>query len=264
MFSKKQNLPESSEIVLCTVKRILHNSVFVDLDEYDNKEGIIHISEIAPGRIRTIREYVKEGKKIVCKVLRINQIHGNIELSLRRVTTSVRMNKMEQISLEQKAEKMLEVIAKMLNTNALELYKKISPMIIQEYGLLNACFEDVVKEGEQVLTKLGIEKQIASKLAELIKQRIKPPEVHVSKTLIVKNPSPDGIITIKSAFKKTIELAKSRNYELKTGYLGSAQYRFQIKSTDYKKANIEIEEVIKTLTTEIQKTGGIVEVAKEK
>ena len=33
-FYKKKDFPENDEIVMCTVKRILPHSVFVDLDEY--------------------------------------------------------------------------------------------------------------------------------------------------------------------------------------------------------------------------------------
>ena len=55
MFYKREGFPHEEEITLCTVKKILHNSVFASLDEYKDREGIIHISEIAPGRIRTIR-----------------------------------------------------------------------------------------------------------------------------------------------------------------------------------------------------------------
>ena len=93
MYYKKQGLPEENEVILCTVKKILPHSIFVDLDEYENKEGLIHISEISPGRVRNIRDFVKEGKKIVCKVLKIRDA-GHIELSLRRVTTSYRINKL--------------------------------------------------------------------------------------------------------------------------------------------------------------------------
>jgi len=66
MFYKKQGFPEVDDIIICTIKKILPNCVFVILDEYENKEGLIHISEISPGRIRNIRDFVKEGKKIVC------------------------------------------------------------------------------------------------------------------------------------------------------------------------------------------------------
>ena len=68
MFYKKQGIPEENEIVICTVKKILPHGVFVSIDEYKDKEGLIHISEISPGRVRNIRDFVEEGKKIVCKI----------------------------------------------------------------------------------------------------------------------------------------------------------------------------------------------------
>ena len=94
MLYKKQGFPEESELVMCTVSNIQYHSVFADLDEY-GRQGMIHISEISPGRIRNIRDYVKEGKKIVCKVLRVNSERGHIDLSLRRVNEAQRKNKIK-------------------------------------------------------------------------------------------------------------------------------------------------------------------------
>ena len=85
MLLKKEGFPEEDELVMCTVTQVQFHSVFVTLDEYD-KGGMIHISEVSPGRIRNIRDFVREGKKIVCKVLRVNEEKGHIDLSLRRVT----------------------------------------------------------------------------------------------------------------------------------------------------------------------------------
>ena len=90
MFYKKKGLPEVNDVVICTVKKVLPNSVFVEMDEY-GKEGMVHISEVSPGRIRNIRDFVVEGKKIICKVLRINQERGHVDLSLRRVNVSQKM-----------------------------------------------------------------------------------------------------------------------------------------------------------------------------
>ena len=75
---------EVGDKVLCTVDRIVGTAVFVRIDN-SNIEGEIIMSEVAPGRIRNIRDYVVPKKKIVCKVLRISS-SGNIDLSLRRVT----------------------------------------------------------------------------------------------------------------------------------------------------------------------------------
>ncbi|MBW2993050.1 S1 RNA-binding domain-containing protein, partial [Candidatus Woesearchaeota archaeon] len=75
MLYKKSGMPEENSLVLCTITKIYHNSVFASLDEF-GKQGMIHISEISPGRIRNIRDFVKEGKKIVCKILRIDRAKG--------------------------------------------------------------------------------------------------------------------------------------------------------------------------------------------
>ena len=69
MHRTKKGLPEEGEVLLCSVTKIYPHCVFVNIDDYSNKSGMIHISEISPGRIRNIHDYVKEGKKIVCKVL---------------------------------------------------------------------------------------------------------------------------------------------------------------------------------------------------
>jgi translation initiation factor 2 subunit 1 len=42
------------------------------IEEY-GKQGLIHISEVSPGRIRNIRDFVKEGKMVVCKVIKIDE-----------------------------------------------------------------------------------------------------------------------------------------------------------------------------------------------
>src|SRR3989304_3207775 len=64
-FFRKKGFPEEHELLICTVTKVDLQGVFVSIDEYAI-QGMIHISEIAPGRIRNIRDYVKEGKVIVC------------------------------------------------------------------------------------------------------------------------------------------------------------------------------------------------------
>ncbi|MEK6869062.1 MAG: S1 RNA-binding domain-containing protein, partial [Nanoarchaeota archaeon] len=49
MLLKKEGFPEEDELVMCTVTKVQFHSVFVTLDEYD-KGGMIHISEVSPGR----------------------------------------------------------------------------------------------------------------------------------------------------------------------------------------------------------------------
>ena len=73
---------EIGDIVMCTVEKIVGTIVFVKID--GDGQGSITLSEIAPGRIRNLRDYVVPKKRIICKVLRISG--DRIDLSLRRVT----------------------------------------------------------------------------------------------------------------------------------------------------------------------------------
>ena len=115
MVLKKEGIPEEGEIVLCTVNKILYHAIFVNLDEYNNTEAMVHISEIAPGRIRNLRDYVSEGREIICKVLRIDREKGHIDLSLRRVNSHQRQEKLDEIKQELKSESLIKNLAKKLN-----------------------------------------------------------------------------------------------------------------------------------------------------
>src|SRR3989344_9478558 len=125
MFYKKKGLPKENEIVLCTVDKVLKNSIFIRIDEYNGMEGLIHISEIAPGRIRNIRDYVKEGKKIVCKVLRVKTDMKQVDLSLRRVANSEALQKRSEMKQEEKAEKIIEAIGKMHKKTLKQMYDEL-------------------------------------------------------------------------------------------------------------------------------------------
>src|SRR3989344_529510 len=146
MLLKKTGFPQEEELVLCTVTAVQYSSVFCTLDEYGARTGMIHISEVAPGRIRNIREFVKEGKKIVCKVLRINTERGHIDLSLRRVTEMQKRTKTDSIKNEQRAEKIVEQLAHQLKEPIEVLYKLVAEKILPSYAYLHQCFEEVAAD----------------------------------------------------------------------------------------------------------------------
>jgi translation initiation factor 2 alpha subunit (eIF-2alpha) len=90
---------EVGDLVSCVVDRIVGTVVFVKiLGQNSDLEGSIVFSEVAPGRIRNIRDYIVPKKKIVCKILRIS--NNNIDLSFRRVSQKERKEVLEGENLE--------------------------------------------------------------------------------------------------------------------------------------------------------------------
>jgi translation initiation factor 2 subunit 1 len=264
MYFKKHGFPKEGEIIICTVKKIQRTTVFLILDDYENKEGIIHISEISPGRIRTIRDYVKEGKKVVCKVLRKNERYGNLDLSLRRVTTGQRLKKLKDVKLEEKSEKIIESVTKQQKLDFKKVYEQISNAALKDYESISHCFQDIAEREEVSLEKLGIDKKIANLLEELIKIRLKPQEIKVSRIVSMTCPGETGVETIKDALKKAKQYAEKSKYNLKLSYISAPKYSLILTSSDPKRAEIEIEEIVEVLEKEIEKNKGEIEVKKAK
>ncbi len=263
MFYKKEGFPEEGDVVLCTVKKILHNSVFASLDEYEDKEGLIHISEISPGRIRTLLDFVREGKKIICKVLRVNPERNHIDLSLRRVSDHMKIQKTRDHQQEIKAEKILEIIGKANKLSLEDMYKKVGFIIVEKYGSLYAGCQDIAENGESVLEELKVDPKIAKKLAETIKLSVKPTITKLTAMLSIKCSQPDGIDIIKSHLKKIIEHAKKKNHDLKIAYLGAPRYAFSLSSKEVKQAALLLEELNELAITSLKKVGCECEVLKK-
>lgn len=261
MFYKKKGLPEEGEYVLCTVKKILFHSVFASLDEYEHKEGMIHISEVSPGRIRNLRDYVKEGKKLICKVLRVKLDRGQVDLSLRRVSVSMRKKKNAEIKQEQKAEKIMELVAKKLNTDMKRLYDDFGNKLYEEYGNLNTFFQDFIS-GEASMEEAGVPKQYIPVLAEVVKEKIKPVAVEIESTLILSSEASDGIKTIKEALKKIEEVAEKNKYDVKVSYISAPNYGIKVTAPDYKSAEKAMQEVTSAAIEFIISKKGVGEVKK--
>lgn len=264
MAYKRRGLPSEGETVLCTVKRIVKNSVFVELDEFENVEGIIHASEVAAGRIRTIFDYVREGKKSICKVLRQNHEHHSVDLSLRRVSDIQRQKKMEELKKEQKAEKVLEVIAKEMTMQPAELYKTAGIRLVEEFGTLSAGFDEIAKIGEAALKTLNIDKKVATTIVSFVKQRIKPPEVKITRIITISSREPNGIDNIKIVLKNVEETAKKQKKEIEIKFLGSPRYRLQLRAEDYKTAEATMKELETRMITDAKKHKTDVAIDKEK
>ncbi|MBW3011421.1 S1 RNA-binding domain-containing protein [Candidatus Woesearchaeota archaeon] len=255
MYYNRKGLPEESELVLCTVTKIHFTSVFATLDEYNGKTGMIHISEISPGRIRTISDYVKEGKKIICKVIRVNQERGHIDLSLRRVNEGQRREKNELIKKELKAEKIVDFAAQELKLQPKKFYQEVFAKIEPMYPYMHQCFEEIVTKQFDI-KKLKLDPKTEEVLHTLITQRMKPPEVEIKGVLTLESYEPDGVKKLVDVFKKM----SHENIEIK--YTGAGKYSVLIKAKDYDFAEEIFEKHIEKQVEAFKKEGGKAEFAR--
>ena len=248
MLYRRIGFPEDGELVLCTVTKVQSHSVFVRLDEFD-KGGMIHISEVSPGRIRNIRDFVKEDKIVVCQVLRVSRERGYIDLSLRRVNDNQKRKKLEEIKQEQKAEKIIEAVAQLLKKRVEDVYRDIFGAVSKVYTHLYQCFQDVSK-GEITLEDLAIPSLYNKPLKELIEQRIKPKEVYVGGKIMLQSYAPNGVGIIKAALLDGIAAGKD---VLTLTYLGAGAFNVLIKGEEYKQAEKVLNKTLEAIQSALPK-----------
>lgn len=247
MLFRKTGMPQEGDCIFCTITKVQYHSVFAKLDEYEHKSGMIHISEISPGRIRNINEYVKEGKVVICKILRINKERGHIDLSLRRVTESQRRMKIEERKQQVIAENIVQSYSQAKKLETKKTYFEVSKVLLEHYTTLYDAFEDVV-ENEFDLAETGLDKALVKELEVLIRERIKPKQVSIISTLSLESYDADGIDIINSIMKKVVAVSE----KMKIQFLGSGSFKCEITTPDYAEAESIYSDMETVLTSQIK------------
>lgn len=219
------------DLILGMVTGVEGTTVFIKIDE--ERTGTINFSEVAPGRIRNIRDYVMPNKKIVCKVLRVSS--NNIDLSLRRVTSKERGEVLEQFKQEQTARSVLDSLLK-------ENSKDIQAKILSNFKTLSDFFTKA-REDDSIISQY-IPAEFIEQIKKVCQKRKK--EVEVKKIVKLKSLQPDGIKKIKALFDNI-------NPIIEITYLAAGTFQIKIKEEDYKKANTIMNEFLQQIEAKAKK-----------
>lgn len=242
---KPQEYPETGEFVVCTVRTVKGFGAFVLLDEYPGKEGFIHITEIAPGWIKHIRDYVRERQKIVCKVIRVDPTKGHIDLSLKQVNDHQRREKIKQWMCEQKAEKLFEIVCERAKMDLDKAIANIGTKLVDKFGSLYAAFEAATMDPSSFKEFKG---KWVKHFIDIAKENIVPPYVEIEGVITLRSLDVKGVLHIKNALKTVEEIDLPPGVDIKITYLGSPKYRISVQAPDYKTA----EAIMKTAVDKIQ------------
>lgn len=241
---KRKGFPAEGEVVLVTVKNITPYSALCSLDEYPEKEGMIHVSEVSGKWIRDIRKFVKQNKQYVAKVTRIDQERGHINLSLKRVSKKSKDKKIQDFKKEERAEKMLGLMAEKLKMNLNEVYEKIGFTLQETFGDMFIAFDHAL-ENPDMLKRRGIDEKYVNLMIEIAKENIQKKEVKIKALLELKFFTGDGITRIKEFLNSLHDKYK---WEIK--YISAPRYSIEVKTNNPRQAERELRD---KLTEEVSK-----------
>ncbi len=244
----KKEYPEPGDFVIGTVENVKDYGAFVSLDEYPGKVGFIHVSEIASGWIKYIRDYVKEGQKVVCQVINVNPEKGHIDLSLKRVNEHQKREKIQEWKNRQKALKLLEIVqneyGKKINFDEIESYFE------EKYGTLYNAFESASMSPDDF--KHDNKFEWIDHFIKVARENIVPPEVKIFGYVDISLNRRDAIDYI----KKALTQIHNPDNGVTVQYVGAPRYRIVVKAKDYKTAEDILKESSEKVINFIKKVGG--------
>lgn len=252
---KRNPFPEEGELVVATVKDVKGFGAFCNLDEYPGKEGFIHIAEVAAGWVKYVRDHVRENQKIVAKVLSVDPNRGHVDLSLKRVNDHQRRETIAAWKNEQKAEKLLGIVAERLKRTPEQALKDFGLKLVETYGSLYASFEAASLE-EEPLAEEGFKGDWVKTFAEVAKENIQVPFVHVKGFVELQSFAKDGVAEIREALEAAEE-SEYEDVEIEIQYVGAPRYRIKVKAPDYKVAEEELKNAADRAVKVIAKVGGV-------
>jgi translation initiation factor 2 subunit 1 len=243
--------PEEGDLVVGTVKNVRNFGAFIELEEYPGKEGFIHVAEIATGWVKRMSDYVREGQRVVCKVLNVDRGKGHVDLSLKKVNAHQRREKIQDWKNEQKAQKLVEILATRCDISPEEFMKDNGAKILEEYGSMWLAFEESARPDVD-LDKLFKGKWV-EEFCKVARENVTAPTATVDGCLEITCPHPEGVEKIKEALRVA---EKTGGGNVQVQYLGAPRYRIIATMEEYKTAEELIRKAANAAIANIEVCGG--------
>ncbi|MDH3341302.1 MAG: S1 RNA-binding domain-containing protein [Nitrosopumilus sp.] len=250
MSTEIQEMPEQGEIVLATITKVMDHGAYVTLDEYDDIQGFLHISEIAPGWIRSVSRFVKDGEKKVLIIKKINCKRGDIDLSLKQVSKDQKKQKLKEVKKFEKGKTLLQNVQEKAKLSDEEI-EKLEDSIYTKFDSVYDAFIEIGRNGIESVKDLKLAKKTVSVIGEIC-SKIKLPSVEIRGIMEITCKKSDGVEIIK---KVLLDVLK-KDSTIDITYLGAPKYRLSITSDNFKSAEKSLKPIIEEIQTNIEKKKG--------
>jgi len=248
-------LPQEGDLVVCSVSTVKQNGAYVDLDEFPGVTGFIFIGEIVSGWVKNIRAHVREGQRLVCKVMRTRRDGKSMELSLKSVSEERRRDRLTAWKNEQRAHQILKVLGEKLEWEQ-EQITSLSEDLHLEFGSLYGAFEEAAMHPES-LTEMGFKGEWIEPFVEIAIENIIPDFVQIRGVFTLSSTAPDGVEAIRAALISAEENTNEEQEIIVTcHYDGAPSYRVEITAPDFKSGEDTWEKVSQGVITSIEAAGG--------
>ncbi|DAC64286.1 MAG TPA: translation initiation factor IF-2 subunit alpha [Candidatus Poseidoniales archaeon] len=261
-MSDQDSWPELGEFLVCTIGSVKQNGVYVDLDGYPGREGFIFIGEVASGWVKNIRSIVREGQRVVAKVIKVKKDKRSVELSIKSVSDERRRDTLQRWKNKQRAGQLLRIVGERSNWDEGKI-SEMSVELSETFGGLYAAFEETAIEND-ALKNEGFEGEWTAVFIETAVENIIPEFVNIRATADIQIHGSEGIEIIRKALSAAEDCAsKEEEVEVSAYYDGAPEYRIELKAPDWDVAESHWDLVEAAISEHISAEVGKVEISRQ-
>ncbi|GEM_PF-813197 len=251
---KEVIFPRRGELVVATVKNIVGHGAYLHIEDYDI-DGYLPINEVSTKWVRNIEDVIKEGQKIVVKVIRIDKFTRSVDVSYKDVSESEKNKILRIWKKNYRGTKIIEELEKHLKEKGItiNLLEKLDPIIENEPTVYDAL-ESIMLE-PTLLDEVSLS-NLKEEIIEYLHKKIHLKKYIYEATIGIQSIEKGGLFKVKKGLEtlhKAIE--KATGLENVDIYLiGSPKYKLVTWSfkpeTIKKKVLPTVKETIKKLSKE--------------
>ena len=246
------DIPEEGEYIIGRVIEVKDFGATLDLLEFTDQKAFVHISEVASGWVKYIRDFIREGQMVVVRVTKVKKGSKIIDASVRQVSGHRKQEKIRFWKNEQRASKLLELVASKSKIDISDLKNEVREKMVGVYGSMYSAFE------EAVINESGFKEAWKGKwVSNFIKiaiDNVTPPFVTIGGTFDLTSYKPNGVESIRKALAKPEAIYEDTSLKISTN--GSPSYRISIKAPNYKQAEEELKKAVDSVLINFKQEGG--------
>lgn len=274
MVRTRKKFPSQGDFVIGKIADTRDQYVYVDLIDYDglpsdpNARGMIHISEISSRWIKNIRNHVRVGQKVVLRVLRVDTYKGHVDLSLKRVNSAQKQNRMKEWKYAVKFENLLQFLTEEVDDLTLEeAYELIGFPLLE---LFNDNYQETIEElkenGETILARYdNVSDEIKEKFLKIIDENVEISTVSIIGRMKLSFTNGNGIVIIKNLLKEATQVVESPKdtRKIEIHYIGAPFYRLEVISKDYLDAENILSDALEIIEKGVEEHDALFEFVRE-
>jgi len=260
---KYSGWPTPGELVVGRVDEIEDFGVFVDLEEYEDKRGLVHVSEVASGWIKNVRDHVNVDQMVVCKVIDVDESAQQVDLSIKDVNDHQRSDKIQDWKNEQKADKWMEIaFSEDIEDDD---FRRIANELIDAHGSLYDGFEQAAIHGPEAIDGTDLSDDEIESIVETARENVSVPYVTVTGYIDLESSASDGVENVRNALQAAGGNGEvPEEVDLDVTYVGAPEYRIRVQAPNYKTAEAELEASASRAEESIEAAGGSIDFHRER